>query len=383
MDFAESSELGMLRAGVRRIVERFGHSYYVEQSKTGGRADELWNALGEQGYWGVNIPEEFGGSGLGITELMAISEEAAAAGCPMLLALVSPAICATLLSKYGSPEQKGRYLPGLARGEKMAFAITEPNAGSNSHNLQTRAMRDGAQYRLQGTKYYISGFDEAQQVLVVARTGDDDASGKGRSSLFIVDTGAPGLSSSIIEVEVCAPEKQYTLFFEDVMVDESRLLGTEGDGLHQAFAGLQPERILAASISNGIGRYALEKAAAYANERSVWGVPIGSHQGVAHPLAEAKIAVELARLMTMKAAAQYDAGQDAAESANLAKFAAADAGLRALDAAIQVHGGNGLATEYGLSTLWGLARLLRVAPVSREMVLNYVARHSLGLPRSY
>ena len=383
MDFAESDELQMLRAGVRRVVGQFGHAYYVEQSKTGGRGVELWEALGEQGFWGVNIPEQYGGAGLGIVELMAVSEEAAALGCPLLLALVSPAICATLLAKYGSDEQKQQYLPGLARGEKMAFAITEPNAGSNSHNLETTAKKDGTGYRLNGTKYYISGFDEAAQVLVVARTGAEDASGKGHLSLFIVDSDAAGLTSSVIDVEVCAPEKQYTLYFEDVRVDGGRLLGIEGQGLQQAFAGLQPERILAASISNGIGLYAIEKAARYAIERSVWGVPIGSHQGVAHPLAEAKVAVELSRLMTMKAACEYDAGRDAAESANMAKLAAADAGLRALDAAIQIHGGNGLATEYGLSTLWGLARLLKIAPISREMVLNYVARHSLRLPRSY
>src|SRR5690606_5506742 len=231
---------------------------------------------------------------------MAVSEEAAALGCPLLLALVSPAICATLLAKYGSDEQKQQYLPGLARGEKMAFAITEPNAGSNSHNLETTAKKDGTGYRLNGTKYYISGFDEAAQVLVVARTGAEDASGKGHLSLFIVDSDAAGLTSSVIDVEVCAPEKQYTLYFEDVRGDERRLLGIEGQGLQQAFAGLQPERILAASISNGIGLYAIEKAARYAIERSVWGVPIGSHQGVAHPLAEAKVAVELSRLMTMK-----------------------------------------------------------------------------------
>src|SRR5690606_565544 len=244
MDFAESDELQMLRAGVRRVVGQFGHAYYVEQSKTGGRGVELWEALGEQGFWGVNIPEQYGGAGLGIVELMAVSEEAAALGCPLLVALVSPAICATLLAKYGSDEQKQQYLPGLARGEKMAFAITEPNAGSNSHNLETTAKKDGTGYRLNGTKYYISGFDEAAQVLVVARTGAEDASGKGHLSLFIVDSDAAGLTSSVIDVEVCAPEKQYTLYFEDVRVDERRLLGIEGQGLQQAFAGLQPERIL-------------------------------------------------------------------------------------------------------------------------------------------
>jgi alkylation response protein AidB-like acyl-CoA dehydrogenase len=168
------------------------------------------------------------------------------------------------------------------------------------------------------------------------------------------------------------------------------MIGDEGDGLRQVFVGLNPERILGAALCNGIGRYALEKAAAYAKEREVWGVPIGTHQGVAHPLAVAKVELELARLMTQKAAWLHDHGSDddrdrklAGEAANMAKYAAAEAGLHALDAAIQTHGGNGMATEYGLADLWGMVRLLRIAPVSREMILNFVAQQSLGLPKSY
>jgi alkylation response protein AidB-like acyl-CoA dehydrogenase len=161
------------------------------------------------------------------------------------------------------------------------------------------------------------------------------------------------------------------------------LIGTEGNGLKQLFSGLNPERIMAAALENGIGLYALAKAAAYARERNVWGVPIGMHQGVSHPLAKAKIEVELARLMTWKAAWLHDNGHDASEASNMAKYAAAEACLVALDQAIQTHGGNGLATEYGLATLWGAARLQRTAPVSREMIFNFVAQHSLGLPRSY
>jgi alkylation response protein AidB-like acyl-CoA dehydrogenase len=265
----------------------------------------------------------------------------------------------------------------------MAFAITEPDAGSNSHNISTVATRDGDEYRLQGTKYYISGVDEAEAMLVVARTGVDEGSGRGKLSLFVVDTDASGLERTVIPVEIVAPEKQYTLFFDDVRVPADRLIGAEHEGLRQVFTGLNPERIMGAAQGNGIGRYALEKASAYACERRVWGVPIGTHQGVAHPLAIAKIELDLARLMTMKAAWLYDTGGDAGEEANMAKYASAEASLRALDQAIQTHGGNGLATEYGLATLWGIARLFRTAPVSREMVLNFVAQHSLGLPKSY
>jgi alkylation response protein AidB-like acyl-CoA dehydrogenase len=321
---------------------------------------------------------------MGIAELAIVCEEVAAAGCPLLLMLVSPAICATLLAKFGTEGQKQRWLPPMAAGEaKMAFAITEPDAGSNSHRISTTARRDGDLWRLDGTKYYISGVDESGAVIVVARTGSEDATGRARLSLFVVDTDAEGVEARHIPVEIAAPEKQFTLFFDDCQLGEDRLLGAEGEGLRQVFAGLNPERLMGAAISCGIGRYALDRAAAYAKDRSVWGRPIGTHQGVSHPLAAAKIELELARLMLTKAAWCYDAGLDAGEAANMAKYAAAEAGLAALDQAIQTHGGNGLASEYGLADLWGTARLLRTAPVTREMILNFVAQHSLGLPKSY
>jgi alkylation response protein AidB-like acyl-CoA dehydrogenase len=321
---------------------------------------------------------------MGIAELAIVCEEVAAAGCPLLLMLVSPAICGTLLAKFGTEAQKQRWLPPMAAGEaKMAFAITEPDAGSNSHRIATTARRDGDLWRLDGTKYYISGVDEAGAVIVVARTGTEDTTGRAKLSLFVVDTDAEGVEARHIPVEIAAPEKQFTLFFDNCQLDEDRLLGAEGEGLRQVFAGLNPERLMGAAISCGIGRYALDRAAAYAKDRSVWGRPIGTHQGVSHPLATAKIELELARLMLTKAAWCYDAGLDAGEAANMAKYAAAEAGLAALDQAIQTHGGNGLASEYGLADLWGTARLLRTAPVSREMILNFVAQHSLGLPKSY
>lgn len=383
MDFGNCPEQELLRESVRKIVSKYGAAYYQAQSKSNLRADELWNELGANGFLGVNIPEEYGGSGLGISELMWVSEEAASLGCPLLLMLVSPAICGTIISRFGDAGQRQRFLPGLALGEKMAFAITEPNAGSNSHELEARAVRVDGGFRLKGTKYYISGFDEAEHVLVVTRTGQNERTGRAELGLFVVDTQSPGLGADNIPMEICAPEKQFTLHFDDVFVEKDRLLGEPGEGLKQVFVGLQPERILGASISNGLGRYALGKAAKYATDRQVWGKPIGAHQGVAHPLAQAKIQLELARLMTQKAAWLYDQGLDAAEAANIAKFAAAEAGISALDHAIQAHGGNGLASEFGLAHLWGMARLLRTAPVSREMILNYVAQHSLRLPRSY
>ncbi|HZT67710.1 MAG TPA: acyl-CoA dehydrogenase family protein [Acidimicrobiales bacterium] len=384
MDFAETSEQSLLRSAVAKIAASFGHRYFVTKARQGEKSDELWDALAGQGYLGVNVPEAYGGGGMGISELAIVCEELAAAGCPLLLLVVSPAICATVIARHGSEEQRQQWLPRFATGElKMAFAITEPDAGSNSHQISTVATPYQGGYRIRGTKHYISGADEAEALLVVTRTGTDERTGRGRLSLFVVDLDAPGLEKSLIPVEIVAPEKQFTLHFDDVEVGPDRLIGAEGEGLRQVFTGLNPERITGASISNGLARYALDRAAEYARDRRVWNVPIGAHQGISHPLAKAKVESELARLMTQKAAWLHDRGLDASEAANMAKYAAAEAALAALDQAIQTHGGNGLSSEYGLADLWGFTRLQRTAPVSREMILNYVAQHSLGLPRSY
>jgi alkylation response protein AidB-like acyl-CoA dehydrogenase len=384
MDFAVSEEHQALRGAVAKIAADFGGAYYARKAEAREFPSELWQALGRYGYLGVAIPEAYGGGGAGLTELALVCEESAAQGCPLLLMIVSSAISAEVIGAYGTEEQRSTWLPGLADGsKKVVFAITEPDAGSNTHRLSTTAVRDGDGYRLNGQKYYISGVNEADAILVVARTGTDERTGEAALSLFLVDIDAPGLTAQPIPVSVALPERQFTLFFEDVRVGPDRLVGAAGEGFRQVFHGLNPERVTGAALCVGIGRYALARASRYANDRSVWGAPIGTHQGISHPLASAKIEVELAALMTAKAAWLHDQGEPAGEAANMAKYAAAEAALAAVDAAVQSHGGNGLATEYGLIPLWGLARLLRIAPVSREMILNYVAQHSLGLPRSY
>jgi alkylation response protein AidB-like acyl-CoA dehydrogenase len=384
MDFTPNEEHLALRKAVAAICDDFGPSYYTQRAEAGESTAELWRALGRHGFIGINIPEEYGGGGAGLAELTIVVEESAARGTPLLLLLVASAISGEVIATYGSPAQKQEWLPRLATGEgKVVFAITEPGAGSNSHKMTTTATRDGDDYLLRGEKYYISGVDEADAVLVVARTGQDEATGRGRLSLFVVDADAPGLEKSRIPVSVALPERQFTLRFDDVRVPAERLVGTEGDGLRQVFHGLNPERITGAALCVGIGRHVLDQASAYASDRTVWDVPIGAHQGVSHALAKAKIEVELAALMTARAAWLHDQRLPAGEAANMAKYAAAEAALAATDAAIQTHGGNGVATEYGLIPYWGMARLLRIAPVNREMVLNFVAQHSLGLPRSY
>jgi alkylation response protein AidB-like acyl-CoA dehydrogenase len=319
-----------------------------------------------------------------------VGGEIAAAGKSLLLIVVSPAIVGNILARHGTDRQKERWLRGIAAGTtKIAFAITEPDAGSNSHNLSTSVERRrggggaGAKLVLRGQKTYISGVEHADAVLVVARSRMPDGS-LGLPSLAIVDVDTPGFTRDQIPMPYLGPDKQWTLYFDDVELEDERLIGGEGGGLGPVFDGLNPERIMGAAIACGAGRRALAKAAAYANERAVWGAPIGTHQGVSHPLAEAKIELELARLMMQKACALYDAGvPGAGEASNMAKYAAAEAAIKCVDRAIQAHGGNGFALEYGLSDMWWGVRLTRTAPVSREMILNYVAEHSLGLPKSY
>lgn len=383
MDFSETPEHAELKSAVASIVAPFGRDYYVKHAEAREPCDEVWSALGDAGFIGVNIPEEYGGGGGGMLELALVCEEGAAQGVPLLLMLVSAAISAEVITEFGTDGQKSRWLPGLADGtSKVVFAITEPDAGSNSHRISTTAKPDGDEWVLSGSKYYISGVDEADALLVVARTGQSEA-GRATLSLFLVPIDAPGLEKSPIDMDVMLPEKQYTLFFDDVRVGADALVGDVDKGFQQVFHGLNPERITGAALCIGIARHALKQAATYANEREVWGVPIGTHQGVAHPLAIASMETELAALMMRKAAWLHDNGLPAAEASNTAKYAAAEAALAAIDAAVQTHGGNGLTREFGLIPYWGLARLLRIAPVSREMILNYIAQHSLGLPRSY
>lgn len=383
--FQESEERQELRRQVARLAARYGREWFAEKARAGEKTTELWLEIGKLGYLGVNIPEEYGGGGGGIGDVAAVCEELAAQGCPLLMMVVSPAICGTVISRYGTDEQKRRWLPGIADGTStMAFAITEPDAGTNTHNITTTARRDNGEWVLTGRKVFISGVDEADSMLVVART-EDARTGKLKPCLFVVPTDAPGLEAKPIAMEIVSPEWQFQVFLDDVRLPADALVGDEDGGLVQLFAGLNPERIMAASFSTGLARYALDRAAAYAKERSVFGAPIGAHQAIAHPLAQSHIEVELARLMTQKAAALVDAGDDVAagEAANMAKYAAAEAACAAADRSVQAHGGNGITQEYGMAGLLVATRAGRIAPVSREMILNFVAMHSLGLPKSY
>ncbi|MFJ8075495.1 acyl-CoA dehydrogenase family protein [Streptomyces sp. NPDC096176] len=380
MNAIESQDHKGLRDAVAALGRRHGPGF--------DRAT-LWAEAGKLGYLGVNLPEEYGGGGGGISELSIVLEESGAAGCPLLMMIVSPAICATVIARFGTDEQKRTWLPGLADGSlTMAFGITEPDAGSNSHRITTTARRDGDGWVLTGRKVFVSGVDIADATLIVGRT-EDARTGSLKPCLFIVPRDAEGFGRSQIDMELQAQEKQFELVLDDVRLPADALVGgdteREDAGLLQLFAGLNPERIMTAAFAIGMGRYALARAVEYAKSRQVWKAPIGAHQAIAHPLAEAHIELELAKLMMQKAAALYDAGDDvgAGEAANMAKYAAGEACVKAVDQAVHTLGGNGLTREYGLGRLVTAARVARIAPVSREMILNYVSHQSLGLPKSY
>ncbi|MFF7369272.1 acyl-CoA dehydrogenase family protein [Streptomyces tricolor] len=391
----ESEEHQALRSAVAALGKRYGRDYRTRTVAEGKPPAALWAEAGKLGYLGVNLPEEYGGGGGGIAELSIVLEELGAAGSPLLMLVVSPAICGTVIARFGTQDQKRTWLPGLADGTRlMAFGITEPDAGSNSHRITTTARRDGTDWLLTGRKVFISGVDIADAVLVVGRT-EDARTGTLKPCLFIVPTDAEGFHKRPIDMELNAAEKQFELVLDDVRLPADALVGGgtshafgsggEDAGLLQLFAGLNPERIMTAAFAIGMGRHALAKAIEYARDRTVWKAPIGAHQAIAHPLAQAHIDLELARLMMQKAALLYDSGDDtgAGEAANMAKYAAAEACVKAVDQAVHTLGGNGLTREYGLASLITAARVARIAPVSREMILNYVSHQSLGLPKSY
>lgn len=382
-----TSEELAIRKSLQTLCAGFDQRYARACHDKNEPATALWDALAKAGFVGINMPEAWGGGGLGMQGLQIVAEEiAAATGMGLLMLVVSSSIAGSVLAIHGTDAQKERWLRGIAAGTtRVAFGITEPDAGTNSHNLKTELRAEGGRYLLKGQKVFISAVEHAHAVLVVARIRT--AGGElGKPTLCIVDVDAKGFTKSPIPMQYLGPERQWTLHFDDVEITEDRIVGGVGSGLAAVFDGLNPERIVIAALCNGLARRALDKASAYAKERVVWNVPIGAHQAVAHPLAKAKIELELARLMTQKAAALFDARAPAplvGEAANMAKYAAAEAAGHCVDASMQAHGGNGMSVEYGVSDLWWPVRTMRIAPVSAEMILNHIAQHSLGLPKSY
>ena len=394
-NFELGEEAQLLRSSVRTMLQKYipRREEFRKMNAERKFPQELWDDFARIGLLGCLVPERYGGSSAGLLPLTVAFEELVAQGFFPGLMLVT-SMDAACIVRNGSDELKERVLPQIVGGKmKLCFAVTEPNAGTNTFRVETHAKRDGDVYRINGQKVFITGVDQADYMLLVARTTtvqELQEQGRPKSqglSLFLVSTKSPGLTKTLLPTMTNDGAGQYQLFFDNVEVPAADLVGQEDNGAMAMFNSLNPERVLAAAICSGMAQLCLEKSVAYAKERRVFkDTPIGAYQSIAHPLAEVKILHEAVKLMMYRAAWSFDQGHDplaVGSQSNMAKYLAAEMAIKAVDAALETHGGNGFSEDFGLINLWFGARLFRTAPVSREMILNYVSEWSLGLPRSY
>ncbi len=386
MDFTLSPEQQLIHDYGGKLAQSFDHKYWLEKARKNEFPEDMWRQAADDGFAGLMVDEAYGGAGLGLLEMSLFIEGLSNAGVPLLMYVVGPTMSMGHINLHGTEEQKSRYLPDAAAGKTLfCFAITEPNAGSNSMRIQTIAKPNGERFKLSGSKVFITGVDVCDYAIVVARTTPFDQVKRKTDGfiVFIVDLKTKGVDFHPIDMNMILPERQFTMFFDEVDLGPEDVVGEVGKGFETLFDLLNPERVTVAALSCGIGRFAIEKAAAYASERVVFDGPIGAYQGVQHPLAVAKTQVEMSSLIMRQAACQYDQGEEAGAASNMAKYAAAEASIMAVEAALQAHGGNGFTNEYGIYDLYSLARLMRTAPLNREQILNYIGERVLGMPRSY
>ena len=388
MDFSEDTGHRQIRDGIRSICAQFPDDYWAEADSTHTFPWEFYRAMAQGGWIGIAIPAEYGGGGAGLTEAAIILEEVAASGACMNGA---SAVHLSIFGmhpvvRHGSESLKQRYLPAVASGDMhVAFGVTEPDAGLDTTAITTRAVRDGHGYRVTGRKVWTSKALEADRVLLLTRTtpAEECARRTDGLTLFLANLKDPAVTITAIPKLGRNAVASCEVRYDGLFVDEADRVGEEGQGFGYLLDGLNAERVLVAAEALGIGKAALRRAVAYARSRIVFGRPIGANQGISFPLAEAHARLTAAELTIRQAAWRIDRGLPSGEQANLAKFLAADAGFAAADAAMQTHGGFGYATEYHVERYWRESRLLRIAPVPQEMVLNYLAEHVLSLPRSY
>jgi acyl-CoA dehydrogenase len=386
MDFSLTPDQLAIRDAIGKLCARFDDKYWLERDREGGFPEDFHRAVAEAGWLGIAMPKEFGGAGLGITEAalmtQAISESGAgfsgASSIHMNIFGLNPVVV------FGTAEQKQRWLPPLIRGEQKAcFAVTEPDAGLNTAKIATTARRDGEHYVLRGRKIWISTAQVADRMLILARTGAAGAKPTDGLSLFYTALDRNRVEVREIEKMGRKAVDSNLLFIEDLRVPAADLIGTEGRGFDCILHGLNPERILIAAEAIGLGRAALARAIAYAKERIVFDRPIGQNQAIQHPLARCWMELEAADLMVFKAASLYDAGKPCGAEANAAKFLAAEACFHACEQAMLALGGMGYAKEYHVERYLREAMIPRLAPVSPQLVLCFIAEKVLGLPRSY
>ena len=389
MSAAFSEEQETLRSNVRRICERFGDDYWLQKDRDGGFPHDFHRAFAEAGWLGIAMPEEYGGAGLGITEaaLMMQSVAESGAGFSGASALHMNIFGLHPVVVFGTDEQKRRMLPPLIAGtDKACFAVTEPDAGLDTLNLKTKAVRQGDHYVVSGQKIWITTAQVASKVvLLLARTTPADAVKKRTEGLTLFYTDLDRRHVEVREIDKMGRKAvdSNQLFIDALPVPAADRIGEEGRGFEYILHGMNPERILIAAEAVGLGRAALARAVAYAKERVVFGRPIGQNQAIQHPLARHWMELEAAQLMVFKAAALYDGKAPCGAEANAAKFLAAEAALAACQTAVTTHGGMGYAKEFHVERYLREAMIARLAPVSAEMILNFIGEKVLGLPKSY
>jgi acyl-CoA dehydrogenase len=390
MDFTLTTEQQLMVDTARKIGERYGPAYWAEHDEKKEYPAEIWKAICEAGLTGIALPEQYGGSGLGMLDMALVIEALTAGGAGSTLAqifMLNPIFGGVAVSRYGTEEMKRTLLPGLIDGSiTFCMALTEPDAGSNSLEVTTFAERDGKGWRLNGRKIWITAVPQATKMLVVARTRKASEVKRRTDgiSLFLIDVRREGLDHTALDKVGTNTLASSAVFLDDVPVREDELIGTLDGGWPQLLDVLNTERIVTTAGLVGTGELAIRLAVDYANERKVFGdTPISKYQGLQFPLAQAFAEIECARVMNHKAAVLFDTGKPFGTEANVAKLIAAQAAAHATDHAMQTMGGMGYAKEFHVERLWRDARLFRIAPISEEMILNFIAVHNLGMPRSY
>ncbi len=392
MDFSLNKEQEMIIKTARDISKSFGPDYWLDKEENHDFPIEFMKTCGEVGLFGLGIPEEYGGTGLGVTEgILAFHELCINGGgmAPAAVYLYGSVFGGMTVMSHGNEEQKKKYLPKIASADLfVCLGLTEPDAGTNTLNISTFAEKDGDEYVVSGNKVFISGFADAGAMVLVARTTKkEDLKKKTEGiSMFLVDLPDEAIQSSAIPKHGMNYFQTYELHIDNMRIHKSCLLGEEGKGWYQLLDTLIPERILAALAAVGVGKAAIFKAVEYANQRQVFDCPIGAHQGVQHPLAAAYSKLECAWSSTIKAAVMYDQRlqqKEVGDLANMAKYVAVEAAHDAVYNAMQTLGGNGYTKEYHIERWWREIQLLRIAPIAQQMTLNYVGEHILGMPRSY
>ena len=387
MDFALTESQELIKKEVGALARNFSLDYWLDKDDKAEYPHEFVRAFADNGWLGIMIPEEYGGAGLGVTEASLMLHEICASGAgtsgasPIHFYVFPP----TPIIKYGAAEMKQKYLPRIAAGDiVMAFGVTEPNAGTDTSRIQTRAVKRGDRWIVNGRKVWTTNAQHANKILLLARTGDRDPQKplKGMT-LFFADLDRTAVTVRLIHKLGRAAVDSNEIFIENLEVPDEDVVGTVGEGFYHLLDSLNPERIVVGIEAVGIGRAALERAVQYAKERIVFDRPIGKNQAIAHPLAHAGAQLDAAEVMCLKAAWLFDHGRPCGREANTAKLLAAEAGFNACDAALQTFGGFGYAKEFYVERLWREIRLYKIAPVSQQMALNYLAEHVLGLPRSY